>query len=113
MTPTDLALRQLFNAIFGWNNTATLGSVLIYVFYWLAVAAALVYLKWKEGRASCFGRHSKVGTDRALRKQARFEGGEGSVTSAAPLESPLDKRISSTDGHSRAPQGVPTLELRE
>ncbi|GFZ45102.1 Plasma membrane iron permease [Saitozyma sp. JCM 24511] len=108
---------QLFNAIFGWNNTATLGSVLIYIFYWLAVAAALVYLKWKEGRASCFGRHSKVGKDRALRKQARpegeGEGGEGSVASGAPLESPLDKKISSTDGHARAPEGVPTLELRE
>jgi hypothetical protein len=39
VTGADSALRQLFNAIFGWNNTATLGSVLIYVFYWLAVAA--------------------------------------------------------------------------
>jgi hypothetical protein len=31
----------------------------------------------------------------------------------APLESPLDKKISSADGHARAPAGVPTLELRE
>ncbi|RSH80077.1 high-affinity iron permease [Saitozyma podzolica] len=61
-------VRQIFNAIFGWNNTATLGTKLIYVFYWLAMAVTLVYRKWKEGRASCLGRHSKIGNARAVRR---------------------------------------------
>ena len=33
---------------FGWTNSASLGTVLSYVFYWIAVIVALVYLKWKE-----------------------------------------------------------------
>ena len=38
----------LFNAIFGWTNSATLGSVLGYVFYWLAAIVVLIYMKYKE-----------------------------------------------------------------
>lgn len=41
---------QIFNAILGWNNTGTYGSVLAYIFYWLAVTVALVYLRFKETR---------------------------------------------------------------
>ncbi|KAE8233201.1 hypothetical protein CF326_g1758 [Tilletia indica] len=40
----------LLNSIVGWNNTATVGSILMYVFYWLAVATYLVYACWQEGR---------------------------------------------------------------
>ena len=60
---------SIFNAIFGWTNNATcmyyvfeslyltnssyffrflVGSVLSYVFYWLAVIVVLVYTKYKE-----------------------------------------------------------------
>ncbi|KAI6045260.1 iron permease FTR1 [Pisolithus marmoratus] len=46
---------QIFNAVLGWQNSATLGSVLSYVFYWLAVIAALIYLKFKEGRTKLLG----------------------------------------------------------
>lgn len=47
---------QIFNAILGWNNTATLGSVLSYVFYWVLIMITLVYLKWSEGRLTFGGR---------------------------------------------------------
>ncbi|KAK0545182.1 hypothetical protein OC844_007387 [Tilletia horrida] len=40
----------LLNSIVGWNNTATVGSILMYVFYWLAVASYLIYACWQEGR---------------------------------------------------------------
>ncbi|PWN48126.1 iron permease FTR1 [Violaceomyces palustris] len=40
----------ILNSIVGWENTATYGSVLTYVFYWLAVMAYLWYSFWKEGR---------------------------------------------------------------
>jgi len=60
---TDI-FRQIFNAIFGWHNTATLGSVLSYVFYWIVIMVVLVYLKWSEGRLSFFGYKSAAGKRR-------------------------------------------------
>ena len=42
---------NIFNAIFGWTNNATVGSVLGYVFYWVAAVVVLIYLKFKEVRA--------------------------------------------------------------
>ena len=42
---------NIFNAIFGWTNNATVGSVLGYVFYWVAAVIVLIYLKFKEVRA--------------------------------------------------------------
>ncbi|KAI0305241.1 iron permease FTR1 family-domain-containing protein [Multifurca ochricompacta] len=58
----------IFAAIFGWTNTATLGSVLSYVFYWIAAIVALVTLKWREGRVVVFGLESTTGKARRLRQ---------------------------------------------
>ncbi|KAI0092739.1 Ftr1 protein [Irpex rosettiformis] len=58
---------QIFNAIFGWTNSATVGSILGYVFYWLAAMATLVWLKYKEGRTSLFGKESAAGVRRRER----------------------------------------------
>ena len=55
---------SIFNAIFGWTNSATIGSVLSYVFYWLAVMVVLVIMKWKEGRVKLFGIESAAGVRR-------------------------------------------------
>jgi len=52
---------SIFNAILGWTNNATLGTVLSYVFYWLAVIVVLVYTKYKEGRTKVFGYESEAG----------------------------------------------------
>ncbi|WVR04857.1 hypothetical protein IAU60_001869 [Kwoniella sp. DSM 27419] len=49
-SPTTNGGWQIFNAIFGWNNTATLGTILSYVFYWVLIMVTLVYLRWEEGR---------------------------------------------------------------
>lgn len=38
----------IFNAVLGWENTATLGSVLSYVFYWIVVIVVLVRMKFQE-----------------------------------------------------------------
>ncbi|EEB87958.1 hypothetical protein MPER_14473, partial [Moniliophthora perniciosa FA553] len=51
---------SVFNAIFGWTNSATLGTVLSYVFYWIAVMVTLVYFKYREGRTKLFGRESTI-----------------------------------------------------
>ncbi|KAI8881106.1 iron permease FTR1 [Backusella circina FSU 941] len=41
---------QIFNAILGWNNTATIGTIVSYCLYWIMIALALVYLQFKEKR---------------------------------------------------------------
>lgn len=42
----------LLNALCGWNNTGTLGSILSYVFYWLAIIAFLGWSLYQEKRAA-------------------------------------------------------------
>ncbi|CCM05088.1 uncharacterized protein FIBRA_07295 [Fibroporia radiculosa] len=59
----------IFGAIFGWTNSATYGSVASYVAYWVAVVIVLVYLKWKEGRTTLFGRESAAGVRRRERSE--------------------------------------------
>ncbi|KAI8986648.1 Ftr1 protein [Trametes punicea] len=73
---------SIFSAIFGWTNSATLGSVLSYVFYWLAVIAVLIAMKFKEGRTKLFGRESAMGKKRRERKEAR-EAAEAEAEAAA------------------------------
>ncbi|KAK9761537.1 high-affinity iron permease [Basidiobolus ranarum] len=41
---------QIFNAILGWNNIASLGTILGYVLYWLAITGYLIYLKARNRR---------------------------------------------------------------
>lgn len=41
---------QIFNAVLGWNNTGTYGSTLSYIFYWLAVTMALIFMRLRETR---------------------------------------------------------------
>ncbi|KAI0263016.1 iron permease FTR1/Fip1/EfeU [Gloeopeniophorella convolvens] len=74
----------IFGAIFGWTNSATLGSVLSYVFYWIAVIVALIFLKWREGRSRVLGFESAAGRERRLRR-------EGS-------DSAVHEKVDATDG---------------
>ncbi|KAG0253105.1 hypothetical protein BG011_006543 [Mortierella polycephala] len=41
----------LFNSIFGWNNIASVGTVTSYCVYWLAIIAAVLFMKIKSKRA--------------------------------------------------------------
>ncbi|KAG1868464.1 iron permease FTR1 family-domain-containing protein, partial [Suillus subluteus] len=76
----------IFNAVLGWTNSATQGSVLSYVFYWVMVIVVLVYMKFKEGRTKLFGWESAVGTRRRLagEKQAEEAVGE-KVSHSSPI----------------------------
>ncbi|KAJ2756461.1 hypothetical protein IWQ56_006335 [Coemansia nantahalensis] len=40
----------IFNALLGWQNVATYGSVISYCLYWAALAAVLVAMRIKESR---------------------------------------------------------------
>jgi len=42
---------MIFSAIFGWSNNGTLGTILGYVFYWIAVMVTLFILKRGETKA--------------------------------------------------------------
>lgn len=65
---------KIFAALLGWTNNATLGTVLGYVFYWLAVVAVLVYMKYKEGRAGSFGKRSGEKSDHAIEPSSEVKG---------------------------------------
>ncbi|KEI40132.1 uncharacterized protein L969DRAFT_16804 [Mixia osmundae IAM 14324] len=101
---TDVGLGWLiFNAILGWTNSATVGTILSYVFYWIAVTVVLVYMKWSEGRTHFFGLKSAAWHRRQARREKREQvevnsfsrtgsddkstasGTASSPTSAAPL----------------------------
>ncbi|GBE89113.1 Plasma membrane iron permease [Sparassis crispa] len=62
---------MIFNAILGWTNSASIGTILAYVFYWLAVITALVRMKYKEGRTKIFGRESAAAVRRRERTEQR------------------------------------------
>ncbi|EST09737.1 Iron permease FTR1 [Kalmanozyma brasiliensis GHG001] len=40
----------ILNSLVGWNNTATYGSIIMYVGYWVVVAGYLWWQIWREGR---------------------------------------------------------------
>ncbi|KAI5951547.1 FTH1 [Candida jiufengensis] len=44
----DGAFWMIFTAIFGWTNSATYGSVIGYIFYWLVVIVAFTSLTFEE-----------------------------------------------------------------
>ncbi|ORX37335.1 iron permease FTR1/Fip1/EfeU [Kockovaella imperatae] len=80
---------QLFNAVLGWTNTATLGSILSYVFYWLLIIVTLIYLKWKEGRFAFFGYASKAGQNR-LNGQTGSGDRKGYRTTVSPSDAEME-----------------------
>ncbi|KAF2828154.1 iron permease FTR1 [Ophiobolus disseminans] len=40
----------IFNSLFGWQNSATYGSVISYNLYWLVVIVGFLFLGWKESK---------------------------------------------------------------
>jgi high-affinity iron transporter len=103
--------RQIFNAIFGWNNTATLGSILSYVFYWIVIMVVLVYLKWSEGRFSLFGYHSAAGKRRAENQASNRE-----YSGYEPGLQRYEEKAGSSEGEAETPsveKSVPVLNVQQ
>lgn len=96
----------LFGALLGWTNSATrrpffaamvpgfthviftVGTVLSYVFYWIAAIITLAVLKWREGRVSVFGFESTAGKEKRARQAADTSGIHEKV---APLDCRTDQ----------------------
>ena len=66
---------QIFNALFGWTNSATIGSVLAYSLYWVMAIVALVWIKWREGRVKLAGRWESAAGVRRREKREKEEAG--------------------------------------
>ncbi|KAJ7033165.1 iron permease FTR1 [Mycena alexandri] len=76
---------SIFNAIFGWTNSATVGSVLSYVFYWIAVIIVLIVMKYREGRSKLFGRESAAGARRRITRERKAQA-EADAAAPASVE---------------------------
>lgn len=50
----------IFNSLFGWQNSATYGSVISYNLYWVVVIAGFLILGWKESKGSGVDAHEDV-----------------------------------------------------
>ena len=89
---------DFFLALPGWNNDANLGSILSYVFYWIAVMGGLYYNKWSEGRCTFFGRGSAAYNRRMERRAEKASlpsrqvspQGSGSEHGSNGKQAPLD-----------------------
>lgn len=68
----------IFQAILGWNNTATYGAVISYNLYWLVVILAFLVMRFKETKG-----HYPFMSGRAKKADA---GSHGSTTSASRSE---------------------------
>lgn len=63
----------IFNAVLGWQNSATYGSVISYNIYWLAVICTFVYMRWQEKKSGS-NRTTQVGQDSGSGDDADKEG---------------------------------------
>ncbi|KAF7731927.1 high-affinity iron permease [Apophysomyces ossiformis] len=72
---------QIFNAILGWNNTATIGTITSYCLYWVLVMALLARSYWKDRSRAIKKARSGEWTkgDDALEKARQFVGADGEI----------------------------------
>ncbi|KAG1729694.1 Ftr1 protein [Suillus lakei] len=87
----------VFNAVLGWTNSATLGSVLSYVFYWVMVIVVLVHMKYKEGRTKLLGWESAAGMRKRLAGEKRAEEAVGEKASHSPPISTTQSPLATID----------------
>lgn len=87
--PDDGVWWMLFTAVFGWTNSATYGSVIGYILYWIAILAMFKALVYEEKRGKLPLIPEKWQKRRML-KNARFR-------------LPAEPRISSDSLDSRTP----------
>ncbi|KAG2209620.1 hypothetical protein INT46_007312 [Mucor plumbeus] len=96
---------QIFNAILGWNNTATFGTIISYCLYWLFVVGYLVYSFLKERRTAI--RKAESGEwddgDAALEEARQYIDETGEIRAAEVEEDEESKKH-----HSEAIEVVPT-----
>ncbi|KAI9277182.1 iron permease FTR1/Fip1/EfeU [Phascolomyces articulosus] len=98
---------QIFNAILGWNNTATIGTIISYCLYWLLVAACLAYMFFKERRNAI--RKAERGEveeegDIALENAKQFIDQDGQIIGKTPVDE--EHVVESTEGEKIHPSSI-------
>ncbi|ETN46363.1 uncharacterized protein HMPREF1541_00547 [Cyphellophora europaea CBS 101466] len=86
----------IFNALLGWQNSATYGSVISYNLYWICVMAGFLLLRWQERRghkASSGSGEVENGAPVLHRK------GSGSDQASSQEAAVVDEKVT---GHSKA-----------
>lgn len=75
----------VFNSIFGWQNSATYGSVLSYNLYWLAVIVVFVAMRYREknGRWPLMKSQSPVAEGLSRTQSDSSSGGEAEMVGKA------------------------------
>lgn len=76
--------RMIFNAILGWNNTATIGTIVSYCLYWILIAAYLIYTFLKQRRQAItkaeHGEFYKEDADLVLEDARQYVNEDGVIT---------------------------------
>ncbi|KAI8334411.1 iron permease FTR1/Fip1/EfeU [Chlamydoabsidia padenii] len=99
---------MIFNAILGWNNTATIGSIISYCLYWILVAIYLVYLYFKQQHQAIAkaqrGEFYDEDADAVLDKAKQYVNEEGVILGNDNKEDDgqvdgMDERIMAVDFH--------------
>ncbi|KAF8984531.1 high-affinity iron permease [Entomortierella lignicola] len=67
---------QLMNALFGWNNIASIGTIVCYIGYWLVVVGALIYMKLKRRRQSVLDRLAEDSKENMFSEDVKVLKGE-------------------------------------
>ncbi|KAI8143064.1 iron permease FTR1 family-domain-containing protein [Fennellomyces sp. T-0311] len=92
---------QLFRALLGWSNTATIDSVIIYNAYWIFIIFTLVYVYWSQKRAAI--RRATTGEwqegDMALENAEAYVDPNGDIIQATASASMHDSTADSRDKH--------------
>lgn len=66
----------IFNALFGWTNSATYGSVIAYIIYWVVVILVFFAMRYNEknGHWPFLTAKSSLGSDRSSNGSDAEEG---------------------------------------
>lgn len=70
----------IFNALFGWQNSATYGSVIAYNLYWIVVISGFVLLRFKEKRGRWPFMKAKKAESVSLEKRAHDDSSSDNIS---------------------------------
>lgn len=84
----------IFNAILGWQNSATVGSVVSYCLYWLAVIVGFVALRYREVKGRWPFMKAKKGVEVG---SDRSESGSGSQAGGVAYQEKTDGVVRSVE----------------
>jgi len=92
----------IFNAILGWQNSATIGSVVSYCVYWIFVTAALIIMRIDERRVS----RGETSLWRTLVRKAPNQTEDGTENGATTVQGPYDSTEQIMEQNGGAIEGV-------